>query len=278
MTVLIYSAIFGGRDVPHVQARQVGVDATFLLFTDDPELEAPEPWQVLYRRPVADHPNMAAKWWKTHPPMVVGSYEVRSAPVTPVTPGWEASIWVDAAVEITEPRFARSVLDLLAETGAPLAAFAHPRRDSVYDEAVASVGPEGLGRYDELGLSNQIASYHVEKYPDHAGLWCGGIVAWSATETARGIGRDWWDECVRWGFQDQVSLPVVCWRRRIRPATFPVPIIERHRRHGGLANRWLTLHPHEPGTDHPGTRPATPAELDRRSDGSTHELADAGPT
>lgn len=242
MTVLVYSACIGGRDEIHAPVPQRDVDVAWCVVTDDAVEDVPSPWVWMKTHPLVDeHPNMTAKRVKTHP----DTFDV--------APGaCEAFIWIDASMEITNSMFVAQALASLRAGDAPLAAFAHPRRDCVYEEGAASLGPEGLGRYTELPIEQQLASYREEGYPEHAGLWAGGAIVWDATPEAYDLAHAWFDECERWGYQDQLALPVVCARAGYRPTTFPVPLIERHaRRRSGLINPWLKIHNHVPGTENP---------------------------
>jgi hypothetical protein len=230
----IYTANIGGRDVAYPQVAQSDVDVEWVYYTDDPGLDVPEPWERRLVDRIDRHPNMAAKWWKTHP--------------SPATVDGGYAIWVDASMEITNPLFASAAIGSL--DGAPIAVWRHPRRACVYDEVDASLGAEAQGgRYATLPLREQAAAYRREGYPERAGLYACGTIVW--TDDALLLGDAWWRECVRWGYQDQVSFPVVCWREGIKPATFRVPQIEPSLslRRPYLANRWLRIHPHRPGTD-----------------------------
>lgn len=254
MSVLVYTANIGGRDRPRPQAAQEGADVQWLYATDDPGVVVPAPWYPVCVRPHPElHPNMAAKWHKTHPPT-----------------GWDAVVWIDSSMEVTSPRFVAEAVASLE--GKALATWRHPRRDSVYDEAEASLGAESQGgRYASLPIRAQMAAYRAEGYPDAHGLYACGTVVWTAA--AATLGQAWWDECVRWGYQDQLSFPVVCWRAGVVPAVFPFAQIERRgsarsrapgsagwsagaqfarggaHREPWLENRWLRIHPHQLDTD-----------------------------
>lgn len=227
---VIYTANCGGRDFPHSQVEQ-DIDVDWRYITNDTGAIVCAPWKRrLTYDPRHEHPNLSAKWWKTHP---YGSYMY--------------AIWIDASMEITSPSFAREAIAALQ--GAPVATFKHPRRTTVAAEVEASLGREGQnGRYEHLPLREQAASYREEGFPDDVGLFACGTIVW--TWAARAMAEDWWRECVTWGYQDQVSFPVCAWRAGITPATFPVPQIEsRNPRLGYLANRWMRIWSHRKGTD-----------------------------
>lgn len=226
--VVIYTANIGSRDFPHSQVEQ-DIDVDWWYYTDDPDA-VERPWRVQeITVPRLAHPNLTAKWWKTHPPST-----------------YEHAIWVDASMEITSPAFAREAIAALK--GAPVATFKHPRRSSIVAEAEASLGREAQGgRYAELPLVEQAKTYVEEGYPDER-LYACGVIVW--TWAARAMADEWWRECVAWGYQDQVSFPFVAWRHGIDVATFPIDQIEsRNPRLGYLANRWLRIWPHTKGTD-----------------------------
>jgi hypothetical protein len=228
---LIYTAMFGGRDRPRPQTMQIpGCD--FLLVTDDPTMVVPHPWRVLYAEPEHEHPNLAAKWWRTHPPFADHYHHV---------------IWIDANMEIRIPSLATQAI---AAVNDGIAAWKHPRRDCIVDEMEASLGAEAQGgRYDHLPMREQVQAYLDEGYPLHNGLYATGTIVWTP-ESAELLGQEWYDECVKWGYQDQISFPVVCWRHDIKPGVFPVTQAARrvNARSGWWANRWMLLHDHVPGT------------------------------
>jgi len=261
VTVRAYTANYGGRDRAWPQVEQ-SIPVEWVYFTDIDEV-APAPWTTIQQFPNPElHRNLAAKWYKTHP-FGVGEWDDDA----------RYAIWIDASMEVTNPRFAAEAIASLEER--PVAAWAHPRRDCIYEEAKAALTYESVDdRYADQPVLEQVASYRAEGHPEHGGLYACGTIVW--TRDAIPLGEAWWDECVRWSMQDQLSFPVVARRLGIRPAVFPVGQIE-HRtrsrvarapqnfsrsRSGArevgsptaagevlLGNRWLTIHPHVPGTD-----------------------------
>jgi hypothetical protein len=236
MNVHIYTANFGGYDRIRSQVEQ-DIDVSWSCFTDL-AVEAPHPWRTEVVEPRYTHPNLAAKWWKTHPPDA------------------DFAIWIDANMRVTSSSFAR---EAIASVRDGLAIWKHPRRDCIYDEAEASLGQESQGgRYDGLPIREQISAYRAEGYPEHAGLYACGTIVWTP-DAAATIGCDWMQECERWTYQDQLSFPVVCWRRGVTPGPFPLSQVERRYssllfignrwlkidwKRAHLGNRWLRMYPH----------------------------------
>lgn len=245
--ILIYTANFGHYDTVLTQCAQ-DVDVDWLCLTDDVDFQAPEPWLTLPVRPSHPHPNLAAKVFKAQPPWSLGD--------------WHTAIWIDANMEIMEPSFVREAMQYLHDG---MATWDHPRRDCVYDEVAVCLPGTGKERQDDryvnLPLQAQADAYRAEGYPEHYGLFASGTMVWTEPASST-VGKAWLAECEEWGFQDQVALPVVCWRMGIQPGVFGVQQIERRysprvtwrqRARGDafyLANRWLRIWPH--------ARPATP--------------------
>lgn len=226
-TIAVITATFGGYDVPQPQAAQDLDVKDWICFTDDPSLAAPEPWRVELEDGAGAHPNLAAKRFKLLPP-VPHKY----------------AVWIDANMEITSPTF---VADVLACMHDGIAVYLHPRRRCIYDEAEASLGSEGQnGRYAHLPIREQVAHYRAGGHPVNGGLYGCGTIAWDLTDQrAQALGRAWMDECERWGYQDQLSFPVVCRRLGIVPGTFPFKQIERrYCTPNFIANRCQRIHPH----------------------------------
>lgn len=222
MRSLILTACFGGYDTLCPQAAQ-DIDVDWVAVVDRP-MDVPAPWHPFVLGPTDEHPRMAAKVHKMQPP-VDGRPDV---------------VWIDANTEIISPSFARRAL---AARRHGVAVWRHPQRDCIYAEAEASIrlAPE---KYTGQPLLAQVESYRSEGHPDRAGLFACGTVAWDWSQpTAVALGAAWLDECRRWSYQDQLSLPVVLRRAGITPGIFPAGQIERRRR-GELGNRWQLIHPH----------------------------------
>lgn len=235
------TANYGGRDSVRPQHTQNVPDVDWLCVTDDPESPAPLPFATLVAPDPAVHPNMAAKWWRTHPP-----FEGIAPEFTPRAP-YDHVIWIDANMQVVSGNFVQGAVGSLRDG---IAAWAHPRRRCVYDEIEASLGAEAQGgRYDHLPLREQGAAYRAEGFPEQWGLWATGTLVWTP-ESARLLGDEWYEECCKWGYQDQVSFPVVCWRHGVRPGVFPLGQTEGryHKRQGFFRNGWLILHDHNAGT------------------------------
>lgn len=203
-TIAVYTALYGAYDeLPEPVEQDVDVD--FICFTDSADLRSPR-WRVVLDPPRYEHPRMAAKVHKMLPHEVLDG-------------GRRWALWIDANVLIDNPAFAREAIAAAASTGAGVTTFRHPQRDCIYEEAIAC---SELPKCEGVPVLEQVAAYRAEGYPPHAGLYGCRSIAWDTTSSAaRQLGRRWLDECERWTFRDQLSLPVVARRMGLEPGVFP---------------------------------------------------------
>lgn len=224
---VVVTATYGGLDAQlHVPVPQ-DMPVEWVCFTDDPHLSVPAPWRVEVRPGrFGDDARMNAKVAKMCPEV-----------------GCDDVVWTDASHQVTHRSFVREAL-ACRNDGA--AFFAHPRRDCIYAELAALRGPEGQGRYADRPLDEQEAAYRAEGFPEHAGLYSGGTIAWDLRdERVKRLGAAWLEETARWSHHDQVELPVVLRRLGITPGVFPYPqIAAKGPKTRYISNRWLRIHPH----------------------------------
>lgn len=226
--MIIYSALYGGFDLLRPQVEQ-DIDTEWICFTDDPTLVAPKPWKVELVAALGRYetPRMQAKWFKLAPHKLFASQDV---------------VWVDANMEVTYSGFARAAL---ASRHDGFAAWRHPRRDCIYEEAEASIGVEAQGgKYDRQTICDQVDAYRKEGHPAHGGLFACGTLAWDlSNDLPRRLADAWLTECELWSPQDQVSLPVVAARVGLEPGVFPLAQVGI-RSDGYFGNDWLRILKH----------------------------------
>jgi alkaline ceramidase TOD1/glycosyltransferase MUCI70-like protein len=197
--VAVYSALYGPYEDPKPVPVDLGVPA--IMFTDNPDLDAPG-WQIrhvnhgvatLRGDPAVTAPMLAHKWWKLHPHLAV--------------PDVDVSIWVDASMTILPANgFVARCLDALGDNDWVMAP--HPERKCIYDEAVFSALL--VHRYDPAAITAQATHYReVVGHPPGWGLFATGHLVRRHTDQVAELGGYWWDECVTWSHQDQLSLPVL---------------------------------------------------------------------
>lgn len=184
--MIVYSTIYGGYDAPKPPRPHPAV-FEWRLYTDDATIYAPG-WNVVVESRPESHPRMKAKWRKCHPP-----------------PG--RSLYLDASIRLRDPELIEHVLAKLDE--ATWVMYPHPERGSIAAEVAASAP---MRKYEGLSerMRQQLADYGLVR-----GLWAGGIIGRASTTRVIDAGAAWFAECVKYTYQDQISLPHVLARHGI---------------------------------------------------------------
>ena len=202
MRTAIISAIYGASDEIKKPFDQSDIDCEYLLITDDAALSSgvvdAKGWQIIYE-PSKLLPVRAAKIPKLFP------WRYTDAPT---------SIWVDGSIEVRSPNFAKNLL----EVANPLAMYAHPDRDCLFDEANLTLH---IGRYEPEWpiINQQVEAY--ESHPKNSGLWASGIIARRHTDEVKAFSEAWSREINRYSYQDQISLPYVVSKTGLVPTSVP---------------------------------------------------------
>ncbi len=221
--VTIYTTNFNNYDVVHPPSC---VDHPYFCFTDArshcPERGAWRPIAVPMKQQTF---ALETRWYKTHPHETF--------------PHAEWTLYLDASLELH-----RCPLDFLdwcrtatAKPDCDLYLFQHPDRDCLYDEAAVCVE---LGKDTRERVEPHVAKYRAMAFPEHKGLWFGGVLLRRNTAKAKRFNELWWWEIINGSHRDQISLPVVLHYAGMEYATLA---------HGFLTD-WFTWR-----GDHTGRKP-----------------------
>lgn len=215
-SIAVVSSCYGGYDRVRPPPPMEGV--RFVMVSDaEIEGEALGWWWVNEARPHM-HPRLAAKVAKVAP--------------WHYAPGVDVVCWADASVEFKGEHL-RTLVDKVDE---PWAMWRHPWRGDIESEAEAS---KGMQKYLNQPVFEQVRHYAGAGMPLDYGLWATGFAVYhdGGSPVSEAMAIQWLAEQVRWSYQDQLSLPYICWRCQIRPGLIPEG--------WHLDNPWLTFLNHE---------------------------------
>ena len=231
MTAIVYSAIYGDYDALKQPANQ-DADCEFVCFTDAKLPARVGAWHIVRSDLDRDaHPRLRAKRYKLLSHQFFPNGRWKPA-IWSRARNLDLSIWVDGSLEIESASFVSDMRARLLDSD--WAMFVHPDRDDLYEEAELSAS---LPKYRSLPIREQAESYR-NLVPSHSGLFaCGVIVRREpVSERLQTAAHSWWDENVKWTYQDQLSLPYV-WTKH--PGTRPAAIAEPLRH-----NQWFRIRKH----------------------------------
>lgn len=225
-SIALVSANFGGIDELKPLPPHPGVDA--FCCTDEAGAAAvsPEVARTWTRILVPDYPRpdfaprLRAKYFKCQ---IHRLDEVRRY-------RWLA--WADTSLRFKDLAFLRVQAAALARLPSRRRALLvpHPERKTVQEEF------EFVQREMEAGNAYLRARYLSERMPEQMRhlaargfgggerLWCGGLWLVENNATVRAAWDDWWDQNLRYGLMDQLSLPAVLAQHRVEPLALDVSL------------------------------------------------------
>lgn len=209
MKRLIYTAVFGDYDRVYPPVRsETGVD--YAIVTDRADMFVPG-WETM----VIDGSDF---------PTSTTANRYHKMLMHRVLPGYDASLYVDGNIRLlgdTAPLF-----EQLEHSKAALAAYAHPQRSRVAEEARTLIE---IGKVQNTGrVKKEVSSYKADGFPDNTRLIEGGVIL----KNHRAPGLDaamelWWNLFREHLTRDQLSLPYVIWKTglsiHLLPGTFRDP-------------------------------------------------------
>lgn len=202
MRVALYTAVYGNSDWVKPAP---DIDAECILYTDlestarEADVLGWKTWVIphgiatLKGEPRITAPMLAHKWWKTHPGLAFGA-------------DVDISIWIDGSMEVVTKNFLEVCLEALGTDD--WSTVPHPARRCIYPEADFSATL--TWRYDAPSILAQSRFYReVVGHPANWGLFATGCCIRRHTPEVIELGGQWWQECLNWSHQDQISLPVL---------------------------------------------------------------------
>ena len=198
MKIVVYSAIFGGKD--RICETQIP-GFNYVLFTDS-DIRS-NIWSVI--RVVPEHdPFRASRFFKLMPHRHL--------------PDYDFSIWIDGNMQLLRNPVGL-VNKFLVDPG-------HFHAQSAYD--VVNFAPKGSiheNLYHEANLCmrlhkdepsvicSQVEAYRKEGFPETPALWMGGVIVRQHNHPCSiKLGEAWFAEIVKRSRRDQIALPYVLWK------------------------------------------------------------------
>lgn len=187
---VIYTSIVGGFDAL-MQPEVTDPRYDYVCFVRKGEAGAGRAglWQLREIPVDIPDPRRLSRYPKMHP--------------SELLPGYRWSLWMDGNLQIVSELFYRRV-DEIIESGVEMAAPVHPKRDCIYDEALAVVS---AGKEEYAPAARTIKFLRSKGYPRHAGLCENALLLRDGgSEAVRRLDAMWWECLGSLSGRDQLSL------------------------------------------------------------------------
>ncbi len=139
-------------------------------------------------------------------------------------------VWADSSIEFKTTGFIAAAAERLAARPPSdrLLVIPHPDRASVREEYEYIANEMAAGneylkiRYEDEKMPEQMRYFGEQGWDVNAPLWCGTFWIVENSEFFRRLWDDWWDQNLRFGMMDQLSLPVLLEAQNVTPEQLDV--------------------------------------------------------
>jgi len=222
--IALITANFGGIDGLKVLPSHEGIDAFY--YTDAGTVAAASPeamktWtQVLVPNYPRDDfsPRLRARYFKHQ---IHRLDEVRDH-------RW--LVWADSSLQFHDLEFVVKQIQVLARLPAHqrVLLVPHPDRKTIQEEfrfiqgGIEGGDPYLVQRYAHEKMPEQMEYFQSRGWNLDSKLWCGTFWVMENSERLRRAWDAWWDQNLRFGMMDQLSLPVILEDHGIEPRALDV--------------------------------------------------------
>ncbi len=223
-SIVLVTANFGGIDEVKPLPRHDEIDAFYYTDAETAEKASHEVASTWTRILVPDYPRhdfnarLRAKYFKIqiHRLCEVERYR------------W--LVWADSSVQFKQLDFLRDRAAALARQSRNrrILLVPHPERQTItqefeHVESEMRAGNEYLrSRYAAEKMPEQMEHFRRRGWKLDAKLWCGGVWMAENSDLMRRVLDGWWDQNLRYGVMDQLSLPVMLDVHGIEPQALNV--------------------------------------------------------
>ena len=206
----VYTCILSGFDNLRPPAVPPEDGVRWICFTNIPNLPRVHPWEYRPAYLVSDS-SRASRIPKLLPHLML-------------PPDAEYSIYHDGNFRLRVSPC--EIVDTLLADDYDWAAYGHPARKCIYDEARILLEDKGMEGWRKQkperaeSIRAEIARYRDSEYPERNGLWANGFIARRHTIGVRDLNDEWWKLYAQGSERDQLSFPVARYERE-----FPIRTI-----------------------------------------------------
>jgi hypothetical protein len=193
--IAVYTAFTGDYDTLK-DPDFIDENCDYICFCDNPNIRS-SVWRIILMEDSILDNNRKAKQYKVFPHKYLSEYKY--------------SLWVDGTFRI---KFSvREYIRRYVKNS--MLIVIHSERNDILDEFEVSLFQK---RYPRVIMEEQVNKYLDEGFPRNYGLGAMGFIFRQHIEEISQVMDDWWDEIIKYSYQDQLSFPYVCWKNDFHPS------------------------------------------------------------
>jgi hypothetical protein len=143
---------------------------------------------------------MCAKYYKAQPHQI------------DILKKYDYYIWIDGSIFLRD-NFIKNVM-ILTDKNYSLINFKHSVRDNIKDEVKLSIT---MKKYKSQNIMDQYNAYIEDNFPDNSGLFEKTVFIRKNNLEINNLFDLWWENNLKYSYQDQISYPYVLWKTNIMP-------------------------------------------------------------
>jgi hypothetical protein len=215
--IAIITSIYGNYDILKKQNINNKNYVDWFCFTDSNILEN-KGWNIintpyhmmkfneyynsLKKKDLKHYNMMSAKYYKIQPHNI------------DILQDYYYYIWIDGSIFLQED-FIKNIYEVIHKNEKnDVIHFKHSLRDNIKDEVFVSIE---INKYKNIDLFKQYNDYIKDGFTDDIGLYENTIIIRKNKPQINYVFDKWFQENIKYGFQDQISLPFIYWKYNITP-------------------------------------------------------------
>ena len=212
--IAIITSIYGNYDILKEQKINNRSSIDWFCFTDNNNLENKE-WNIintpyhmielneyynsLKQKDLKHYNMMSAKYYKIKPHNI------------DILQDYDYYIWIDGSI-ILQNDFIKNIFEVINKNDNDVINFKHSVRNNIKDELFVSIK---MIKYKNIDLYKQYNHYIKEGFTDDIGLYENTIIIRKNKSYINNVFDKWFQENIKYGFQDQISLPFIYWKYKV---------------------------------------------------------------
>lgn len=143
-------------------------------------------------------------------------------------PDYDLFVWLDGKIKVHSPYLLGAMIRELGEEN-DIAVLKHSARHCIYQEIdyieqEIFAGNKGLiERYADQPIRKEVEYYRANGYPENNGLFDCSMFIVRNTPEMNELFNKWWDMCLRFSYFDQIALPFLIWKNKVRAKQLVLP-------------------------------------------------------